>query len=149
MGTNRQTNATVRHGNMVFNTDTTSIPKVPLTFVYAIKIPRYDGSQISPNLRWINDAISYEINFNFLLLFCVPIYVITGDSINPIASPMSVIARKIIQTSFALYSSSQAIANGMLTTIIAHFRPNESVINADKIDPNGSQTYTKLPIHDD
>lgn len=57
----------------------------------------------------------------------------TGDSINPIASPMSVIATNIIQTSFALYNSSQAIANGMLTTIIAHFRPNESIFLIEEI----------------
>lgn len=52
---------------------------------------------------------------------------ITGLSINPIASPISAIATNIIQTSLALNSSSQAIANGILTTIIAHFRPNESI----------------------
>lgn len=95
----------------------------------------------------------------------------TGDSIKPMASPINVMAMNIIHTLCALNSSSQAMANGMFTTIMAHFRPSESkriddwnfsfvkinikfyigsavvqpVINADKRLPNGSQTYTRLP----
>lgn len=66
---------------------------------------------------------------------------------SPAPNPSRMFATKISQMLDALYIMNQAITSGMFTIIIALFRPNESVINAEQMLPIGSETYPMLPVN--
>lgn len=55
-----------------------------------------------------------------------PMYVMTGDCIKPIESPIKISATNISQTLRALYIINHAIPNGILIAIIVRLRPKLS-----------------------
>lgn len=91
----------------------------------AVRMPRIDGSQISPT------------------------YVIIGASISPTPRPSSTVATKTSVNDCALYIMIQAIMWGTLTMNMAFLRPSGSDSQPEKRLPTGWQMYAMLPSHDD
>lgn len=93
-------------------------------------------------------SITFFLGVGLLKKFYLisPTYVTIGASIKPTPRPSSTAAMNISSSDWAKCNIIHAMMCGMLTRIIARFRPIGSVIQPESILPNGWHMNGMLPV---